>query len=133
MVRKIDHIAIAVRSIDEALGFYRDQLGLEPTQIKDLPGDGVRIAFLPIGDTEIELLEPLGPETTMARHIEQRGPGLHHICFDVDDVGGELTRLGEAGVPLLDLKPRRGAVAQIGFLHPKASGGVLIELSERES
>lgn len=131
MVRKIDHIAVAVRSIDEALPFYRDQLGIEPTMIKDVPAEGVRIAFLPIGDTEIELLEPLGPETNVAKFIEKRGPGLHHICFDVADVAGELTRMTEAGVPTLDREPKEGAVAKVGFLHPKASGGVLIELSER--
>lgn len=133
MVRKIDHIAIAVRSIEESLPFYRDQLGIEPTLIKDVPEEGVRIAALPIGDTEIELLEPLGPETAVARFIEKRGPGLHHICFDVADIGRELRRLQENGVPVLDSEPKQGAVAKIGFLHPKASGGVLIELSEREA
>lgn len=133
MVRKIDHIAIAVRSIDEALPFYRDRLGIEPTMIKDVPAEGVRIAFLPIGDTEIELLEPLGPETTVAKFIEKRGPGLHHICFDVEDIAGALTELKGSGVPLIDTEPKQGAVAKVGFLHPKASGGVLIELSEREA
>ena len=133
MVRKVGHIGIAVRSLNEALAFYQGQLGLEPTVITDVPSEGVRIAFLPVGDTEIELLEPLGPETTVGKFIERRGPGLHHLSFDVQDVAGEIARLAGTGVPVLDAEPRQGATAKTAFLHPRASGGVLIELSEPEA
>lgn len=132
MPRRIDHIGIAVRNLEEALAFYKTQLGIEPSGSEDLPSEGVRVAFLPVGDTELELLEPLGPDTNLAKSVEKRGPGLHHICFEVDDVAGELARLARDGVELIDATPRQGAGAKVGFVHPRASGGVLIELSERE-
>ncbi|MBI4860246.1 MAG: methylmalonyl-CoA epimerase [Candidatus Riflebacteria bacterium] len=132
MLRKIDHIAIAVKSLDESLTFFRDRLGLSVEKIVEVPSEGVRVAFLPIGDTEIELLEPLAPDSPVAKFIEKKGPGLHHVAFDVADVAGELERLAGQGVSTLDARPRKGAVADVGFVHPRASGGVLVELSQRK-
>jgi len=128
---KLDHIAIAVASLDEALPFYKEQLGLSVHSIEEVPEQGVRVAKLSIGDTHIELLEPLGPDTPVGKFLKQRGPGLHHICVGVSDIKESLDALRTAGTRLIDETPRIGAGgAQIAFLHPKSTGGVLVELSE---
>jgi methylmalonyl-CoA/ethylmalonyl-CoA epimerase len=128
---KLDHIAIAVASLEEALPFYNKQLGLSIHSIEEVPEQGVRVAKLSIGDTHIELLEPLGPDTPVGKFLKQRGPGLHHICVGVADIKESLNGLKNAGTRLIDENPRIGAGgAQIAFLHPKSTGGVLVELSE---
>ncbi len=134
MIQRIDHVAIVVRNIDEALRFYRDLLGIQPSQIKTLPGEGVRVAFLPSGgpnSSEIELVEPIDPTTGVARFLEKRGEGLHHICLEVRDIDAALASLKEHGAQVLDETPRQAAEGRAIFLHPKGTHGVLLELVER--
>ena len=127
----IDHIAIAVKNLDEALAFYKAALGLPEICIETVPEQGVRVAKLDIGNTHIELLEPLGPDTPVGKFIENKGPGLHHICVKVDDINSELAKLKSQGMRLIDETPKIGAGgAKIAFVHPKSTGGVLLELSQ---
>ncbi|HYM62188.1 MAG TPA: methylmalonyl-CoA epimerase [Thermoanaerobaculia bacterium] len=126
----LDHIGIAVRSIDEAK-IYR-ALGLEIDHVERVESQGVTTAFLFAGDATLELLEPLSPESTVAKFIEKRGEGIHHICFRVDDLEAHLARLKAEGFRLIDSAPVPGAHGcRVAFLHPAAGHGVLIELSER--
>lgn len=126
---RIAHIGIAVRALDEILPFYRDLLGLPDVPLDD--ADGAKIAGLAAGDTLVELLEAQHPDTPIGKFVAKRGPGIHHICFAVDDLDGTLARCREAGVRLIDETPRLGAEGKrIAFLHPSATGGVLVELSE---
>jgi len=129
MIDKIHHVGIAVRSLDEALKFYRDTLGLHVHAEDTVEDQGVRAALLTIGQSEIELLEPLSPEANMAKFIERRGEGLHHICFQTPDVDGDLEILKLKEVTLVDQASRPGLAGMICFLHPKASRGVLVELA----
>lgn len=130
-VTGIHHIAIAVRNIDEALKIYRDVLGLEVEGIQEVPEQGVRVAFLPVGETHIELVQPLSAEGGVARFLEKRGEGLHHVCLKVRDIEGALKELSQAGVKLIDENPRIGAHGhRMAFIHPKALHGVLLELYE---
>lgn len=132
MSPSIHHIAIAVHDLEAALAFYRDGLGLEVTQRREVPEEGVEIAFLPAGEGEIELLRPLGPETSVARFLEKRGEGLHHICLRVDDITAAMERLRVAGATLLSEEPRVGADGtRYVFVHPKSAHGVLLELYEK--
>ncbi|MBZ4688612.1 MAG: mce [Clostridiales bacterium] len=131
-IEKIDHIGIAVKSIDEILEFYRDVLGIEPVGEEIVEEQKVKTAFLPVGDSEIELLESTSPEGPIARFIEKKGEGIQHLAFRVDNIEKALKELKEKGFRLIDEKPRYGAGgAKIAFLHPKATKGVLIELCER--
>jgi methylmalonyl-CoA/ethylmalonyl-CoA epimerase len=130
----LHHVGIAVPRIDEALSFFRDTLGLsaEPTRL--IVDQGVRVAFLGDKHQRIELLEPIGHDTGVAKFVAERGrPTIHHVCYVVDDLAGTLGRLERDGVQLIDLVPRRGAEGMVAFIHPKASGGVLIELIDRAS
>jgi methylmalonyl-CoA epimerase len=139
VIKKIDHIAIVVRSIEEALQTYEGALGLELTDVKEVPEQAVRIAFLPVGESEIELVEPLTANTStklstgsgVARFLEKRGEGLHHICFEVDDIEAVLQDLAAKGIQLIDEQPRQGAHGRVAFLHPESAHGVLIELIEK--
>jgi methylmalonyl-CoA/ethylmalonyl-CoA epimerase len=132
MLKKIHHIGIVVRSIDAAYAFYRDTLSL-PVHKEDIIQDqGVKAALLTIGASEIELLEPIDPSTSVARFLERKGEGLHHLCFETDDVARELATARTKGVVLIDQHPRRGLAGLICFLHPKASHGVLIEYAQPE-
>jgi methylmalonyl-CoA/ethylmalonyl-CoA epimerase len=133
-VKRIDHVAIVVRDLESALTFYRDMLGILPSRVLDFPQEGVRIAFLPLGGadgSEIELLEPSNPEGSVARFLEQRGGGLHHICLEVPDINRALDELRAAGARVLDESPRPIAEGRGIFLHPKGTGGVLLELVQR--
>jgi methylmalonyl-CoA/ethylmalonyl-CoA epimerase len=122
-------VGIAVRALDEILPFYRDVLGLPEVPLDD--ADGARIVGLAAGDSLIELLEGRAPETPIGKFVDRRGPGIHHICFAVDDLDAALARCRAAGVRLIDETPRLGAEGKrIAFLHPSATAGVLIELSE---
>lgn len=126
---RIAHVGIAVTSIDALIPFYRDVLGLPETPLDD--SDGARIAGLAAGDSLVELLEPADAGSPIAKFIEKRGPGIHHICFTVDDIDATLARCRQAGITLIDETPRQGAEGKrIAFLHPKSTGGILIELSE---
>jgi methylmalonyl-CoA epimerase len=128
---QIAHIGIAVKSLDVALPFYTEQLGLILLGTEEVPSEQVKVAFLAIGESRIELLEPLSENSPIAKFIEKRGEGIHHIALDVDDVDARLSRLKENGVPLIHEKAKEGAHgAQIGFLHPKAAHGVLYELCQ---
>ena len=126
---RIAHIGIAVHRLDELLSFYRDVLGMPETPLDD--SDGARIAGLVAGDSLVELLEPDTPDSPVGRFVTKRGPGIHHVCFAVDDLDQVLERCRAAGVRLIDETPRTGAEGKrIAFLHPSATGGVLVELSE---
>lgn len=134
-VRRIDHVAIVVRSLDNTLAFYRDVLGLRPSRRRDFPQEGVSIVFIPLGGpegSEIELLEVTDPESGIARFLEKRGEGLHHICLEVPDIERSLAELKAAGVAVLDATPRSTAEGRGVFIHPKASSGVLLELVQRD-
>lgn len=116
--------------MDAALGVYRDQLGLPLDVLMPIESDGVRIAFLPAGESNIELVEPIDPATGVARFLESRGEGFHHLCLEVDDVAAELERLAARGIELIDTAPRRGAEGPVAFIHPRSCHGVLVELIE---
>jgi len=133
VVRKVDHIGVAVSNLEEALKIYTDVLGLKLHGTEVVGEQKVRVAFMPVGDTEIELLESTDPEGPIAKFIEKRGEGIQHIAFRVDDIEEALEQMRQKGVRLIDEKPRYGAGgARIAFLHPKSTGGVLVELCERE-
>lgn len=133
MVKSVDHIGIAVADLDEALKLYKETFGLKLQGTEVIEDQKVKVAFLPIGDTEIELLESTDPEGPIARFIEKRGQGIQHIALRVDDIDAALDTMRTKGIRLIDEKPRYGAGgARIAFLHPKATGGVLIELCERK-
>jgi methylmalonyl-CoA/ethylmalonyl-CoA epimerase len=126
---RIAHVGIAVRALDEILPFYRDLLDLPEVELDD--ADGARIAGLAAGDTLVELLEAQHPESPIGKFVAKRGPGIHHICFAVDDLDGTLARCRAAGIRLIDETPRLGAEGKrIAFLHPSATAGVLVELTE---
>ncbi|WP_432776909.1 methylmalonyl-CoA epimerase [Brevibacillus gelatini] len=128
---KIAHIGIAVKSLEQSLPFYTEQLGLRLVGTEKVESEQVNVAFLAIGESRIELLEPLSSDSPIAKFIEKRGEGVHHIAFDVDDVASRLQQLKEQGVALIHETPKDGAHgALIGFLHPKAAGGVLYELCQ---
>ncbi len=130
-VKKIDHIGIAVKDIQSVLGFYQDALGLEPLDLEVVEDQGVRVVFLPVGESRLELLEPLNDDSPIAKFIARRGEGIHHICLDVDSVAESLEEMKQRGLQLIDNEPRLGAHhKQIAFVHPKASNGVMIELSQ---
>ena len=129
MIDKIHHVGIAVHSVDEALKFYRDVLGLHVHALDTVEDQGVRAALLTIGESEIELLEPTRPDAGMAKFLERKGEGLHHICFQTADVDGELQVLKDKNVDLVDQASRAGLAGMICFLHPKAMRGVLTELA----
>ncbi len=133
MVKKVSHVAIAVRDIEAAARFYEEKLGLKLVGREDVAGSKVTVGFIPVGETRIELVQPAAPDSPIARFLETRGPGLQHICFEVDDVAAELKRLDAAGVKLIDKMPHPGAHGtMVGFIHPSATGGVLVELSEQK-
>ena len=133
MVQKIDHIGIAVENLSESIRFYTDVLGLQPHGTETIDEQKVKVAFFPIGDSEIELLESTDPNGPIARFIQAKGQGIQHIAFRVPDVEKTLEQLKAQGVRLIDEKPRYGAGgARIAFLHPKSTNGVLVELCQRD-
>jgi len=129
---KVDHIGIAVKSLKDARRFYEQGLGLEVAHIEEVPEQGVRVAFLSLGESEIELLEPLSEDGPVARFLERHGEGIHHICLQVDDIEAAMSQLADQGFRLLDKTPRMGAGGKrIAFVHPRSAHGVLLELSEK--
>lgn len=130
MIDHIHHVGIVVHSADDALGFFRDTLGLQVTEDRVVDEQGVRGVLLALGENEIELLEPTRDDTGVARFLESRGQTLHHICFSTDNILDELQRLKDLDVELVDQEPRDGLAGKIAFLHPKAMHGVLIELAQ---
>jgi methylmalonyl-CoA/ethylmalonyl-CoA epimerase len=129
---KIDHIGIAVHDIQEVLPVYQHALGLPLAEIADVPEQKVTVAFLPVGETDIELVQPMAGDSGVARFLASRGEGIHHICLEVPDIEAALERLKAHGVPLIDQVPRRGAHGRIAFVHPKGLHGVLVELVEHD-
>jgi len=128
---KIDHVGIAVESLKEAVPFYEKKLGLKKTAVETVADQGVKIAFLKIGESKFELLEPLSKESPIARHIQKRGEGIQHIALRVDNIEKKIAQMKEEGVTFLADSPSRGAEGmKIIFIHPKASSGVLMELCE---
>ncbi|HUE83575.1 MAG TPA: methylmalonyl-CoA epimerase [Pyrinomonadaceae bacterium] len=126
---KIDHIGIATRELESALAIWAGTLGLALAATEEVPDQGVRVAMLPIGETRIELLEPIGEDSPVGKFIEKRGPGIHHIAIKVDDILAVLEQLKEKGTRLIDNTPRVGADGcLVAFIHPAATNGVLLEL-----
>ncbi len=134
MIARIDHLGIAVNSLEEGLALWGDLLGLESAGAETVAEQGVRTAFLNVGDTRLELLEPTGPDTPVGRFLQKRGPGFHHVCFLVDDLEAALRQLQERGMRLVDQQPRNGAEgSKVAFLHPASTGGLLVELKQKAS
>ncbi len=132
MIARVDHIGIAVKGITEALGFFEEALGMTLERVDTEEGGKTRVAFLPAGESDVELVEPLDPEGGLAKFLAKRGEGVHHICFEVDDIRQALARLKDHGAQLIDEVPRQnGSGRQYAFVHPKSAHGVLIELYER--
>ena len=124
------HVALIVRSIDDALDLWRDALGLNLEAVMDIPTDGVRIAFLGVGESKIELVEPTDDTTGVARFLASNGEGFHHICFEVENLAETLVRIDKDGLELIDRAPRRGAEGPVAFIHPRSCHGVLVEMIE---
>lgn len=130
-ITRINHLAILVSDLEESLAFWRDALGLHLAQLKDYPAEQAQIAFLPIGDGEIELVRPTTDESGLKRYLDKRGPGMHHICLEVDDLEDMLAQLKTRGVQLINETPRIGEDGRkYAFIHPKSAHGVLVELYE---
>ncbi len=128
---KLDHIGIAVKDINTAIDMYK-KLGFTAEAVEDVPGFGVKVAFLPMESGNVELVQPVVDDSAMAKYLEKKGQGIHHLCFEVEDIRAELVRLEAAGVELVDRVPRQGAHGTlVAFLHPKSTGGVLIELAQK--
>ena len=133
-IKKIDHIAIVVEDIDSALGFWQDALGLELSHVEDVPDQNSVVAFLPTGESEVELVKPTDNDSGVARYLKKRGPGMHHICFEVFDIEETLADLKSKGVRLINETPQIGTGGKkIAFLHPESTQGVLVELYELTS
>jgi methylmalonyl-CoA/ethylmalonyl-CoA epimerase len=130
MLQRIHHVGVVVPNLEAGLRFWRDGLGLAITKSATIEDQGVRAALLKVGESEIELLEPLSAENAVGKFLARRGGGLHHLCFQTDDVEGELSAARAKGLPLIDQKPRRGLAGMICFLHPKAARGVLVEYAQ---
>lgn len=131
MTNKINHIGIAVKNIETAIPFYRDQLGMEFEGTEEVSEQKVRVAFLKVGESRIELLEPTSPDSPVAKFLEKNGEGIHHMAYEVDDITATLAELKRKEVRLIDEQPRLGAHGSlIAFLHPKATGGVLTEICQ---
>ena len=128
---KIHHIGIATSGIDDAAGLWRNLLGLEPDHIEDVPGQKVRVCMLPVGQSRLELLEPMAADSPISQFLEKRGAGIHHLALQVDDIQSALTDLKAKGARLIDETPRNGAGGcLVAFIHPSSTGGVLLELVE---
>jgi methylmalonyl-CoA/ethylmalonyl-CoA epimerase len=129
MITKINHIAIVVPDLERGAQFWVQALGLDIAHVEDVPEQRVKVAFVPVGDSNIELLEPTDDQSGVARYLQKRGPGIHHLCLEVEDIEAALDGLRAAGIPLIDEEPRPGANGKkYAFVHPKGTGGVLVEL-----
>ena len=130
MLKKIHHVGVVVPNLDQAMVLWRDVLGLHLTKTEVVQDQGVKAALLLAGESEIELLEPLNPDNGVGKFLARRGGGLHHVCFESDDVTRELEGARAKGIQLINQKPRRGLAGMICFLHPKATRGVLVEYAQ---
>lgn len=130
-VLRIDHVAVLVDDMDKSLAFWRDGLGMSASHLEDVPAEKSVIAFLPAGGSEVELVKPTSDDSGLARYLEKKGPGMHHICLEVDDIAGMLAQLKEAGIQLINETPLNGAGGKrYAFVHPKSANGVMVELYE---
>jgi methylmalonyl-CoA/ethylmalonyl-CoA epimerase len=129
-ITKINHVAVVVADIETALGFWRDALGLDLHHVEDVPSQKAMVAFLPTGESEVELVQPTAEGTGAAKFLNERGPGMHHLCFEVDDLNGMMTNLREKGVRLINETPVELEGRRLIFIHPKSANGVLVELYE---
>ena len=127
---RVHHVAVVVADLERALGFWRDALGLELDVVEDMAHDRVRIAFLPVGESKVELVQPTDDTTGVARFLDSKGEGFHHVCFEVSNLAETLLRLEIDGIELIDTAPRKGAEGPVAFLHPRSCHGVLVELIE---
>ncbi len=131
MIKRINHVAIVVEDLDAALGFWRDALGLPLHKTESNPGESVDIAFLPVGDSEVELLKPTDPESGIGKYLAKKGQGMHHLCVEVEDIEAVIAQLVAHGVEMINAEPRvRPEGTRYAFVHPKSAGGVLVELYE---
>lgn len=129
MIRSINHIAIVVPDLEAGKRFWVEAMGMSLDHVAHVPAEGVTVAFLPVGEAEVELVQPLDEESGVARYLAKHGPGIHHICFEVDDIQAQLDRLRNAGIELINETPRVAADGkQYAFVHPRSTGGVLVEL-----
>lgn len=131
MIKRIDHVAVAVKDLDGAVSMFEKLFGLKPSKIQEVPDQGVKAALIHIGDTEIEFIQPINPNSGVAKFLESKGEGIHHICIEVDDTDAELKRIASQGAQLIDKQGRKGLAGRIGFIHPKSVNGVLIELAQK--
>lgn len=129
-VKKINHVAVAVADVDGALTFWRDALGIDLHHVEDVPSQKAMVAFLPVGDSEVELVKPTAEDTGVAKFLAERGGGMHHLCFEVDDIEGMLADLKAKGVRLINETAQVLPGRKMAFVHPKSTGGVLVELYE---
>ncbi|HNS64765.1 MAG TPA: methylmalonyl-CoA epimerase [Anaerolineaceae bacterium] len=127
-ITKLNHVAIAVNDVDGSLGFWRDAMGLAVDHIEDVPSQKAVVAFIPVGDSEVELVKPTSEDTGVAKFLAERGGGMHHLCFEVDDIDAMLVQLKEKGVRLINETPQVLPGRKMAFVHPKSTGGVLVEL-----
>jgi methylmalonyl-CoA/ethylmalonyl-CoA epimerase len=133
MLEKLDHIGIAVKDLDQAMKLYREAFGIEPDLVYESSYTKAKIAFFPVGDVRIELIQPIEPESVVGKFLEKRGEGIHHISYRVKDVDGSLAELEEKGVQLIDKKSRKVRENErVAFLHPKSTNGVLVELIQED-
>ena len=129
-IKKINHVAIVVRDIEESLKFWESALGLELHHVEDVPSQASKVAFIPVGDSEIELVQPTTEDSGMAAYLEKRGEGMHHLCIEVDDIEAKMQELKDAGVRMINDTPQVLPGRKMAFIHPKAASGVLVELYE---
>jgi methylmalonyl-CoA/ethylmalonyl-CoA epimerase len=131
-VNSIDHVAVVVDNLETSLGFWRDALGIDLRGLNDVPDEASRVAFLPVGESDIELVLPTSVDSGVAKYLAKRGPGMHHICLEVDDLTGMLRQLSARGVRLINEEPRSSPDGKMyAFVHPESTGGVLVELYEK--
>ena len=129
-LKKINHVAVVVSDIDESLKFWQDGLGIKLDHIEDVPSQKAMVAFLPLGESEVELVKPTSPDTGAGKFLAERGGGMHHLCFEVDDIDEMLVDLKAKGVRLINEEPQVLPGRKMAFVHPKSTGGVLVELYE---
>ena len=129
-IKKINHVAIVVKDIDESLKFWATALGLELHHVEDVPSQASKVAFIPVGESEIELVQPTTEDSGMVAYLEKRGEGMHHLCIEVDDIEAKMQELKDAGIRLINDVPQVLPGRKMAFIHPKSASGVLVELYE---
>ena len=134
VIKAINHVAVVVQDMEKSLSFWRDGLGIPLHELRDVPAEQSQVAFLPLAGAEVELVMPTTQDSGIAKYLAKRGPGMHHLCLEVDDLAGMLAQLKERGVRLINEEPRSGADGkQYAFIHPESTGGVLVELYQLQS